>query len=80
MSTTEPELRSTEAATSTARLERENEQIEFSIDEHFRAERVTSLLELDEKLKPDRRYLPSGVKEAKEDKQHIFYKLKFSNG
>ena len=54
---------------------RENEQIEFSIDEHFRAER-----ELDEKLKPDRRYLPSGVKEAKEDKQHIFYKLKFSNG
>ena len=52
MSTTEPELRSTEAATSTASLRRENEQIEFSIEEHFRAECVTSLLELEEKLKP----------------------------
>ena len=61
MSTTEPELRSTEAATSTARLQRENEQIEFSIEEHFRAESVTSLLELEEKLKPDRRYLPSAT-------------------
>jgi len=49
ISTPQPELRATEASTSTARLQRENEQIEFAIDEHFRAERVMNLRELDEK-------------------------------
>jgi len=39
-----------------------------------------NLSELDEKLEPDRRHLPIGVKEVKEENQHIFFKLKLKNG
>jgi len=39
-----------------------------------------NLSELDEKLEPDRSHLPIGVKEVKEENQHIFFKLKLKNG
>ena len=72
--------RQTEASTSSARLELENERIQDSIEEHFEAEKFKNLAELDEKLQPDRAFLPKGIKEEKEEDQHIFYKLKIFNG
>jgi len=36
----------------------ENERIQDSIEEHFEAEKFKNLAELDEKLQPDRAFLP----------------------